>query len=128
MVRTRAQKIANIADAIPPLEVDGPDEGDLLVVGWGGTYGAITAAIQRVRRKGMSIAHAHLRYLNPLPRNTGAVLRRYKRVLVPEMNRGQLRQLLRAEFLLDLIGLNKVQGQPFLVEEIEEKVLEMTKS
>ena len=123
MVRTRAQKIANIAAAIPPLEVDGPEEGELLVVGWGGTYGAITSAIQRVRRQGGHVAHAHLRYLNPLPRNTGEVLRRYQKVLVPELNRGQLRLLLRAEFLLDVVGLNKVQGQSFLVEEIEEKIL-----
>ncbi len=127
MVSTRAQKIANIADAIPLLEVDGPEQADLLVVGWGGTYGAITAAVQRVRRQGVQVAHAHLRYLNPLPRNTGAVLRRYRHVLVPEMNRGQLRLLLRAEFLLDLVGLNKLQGQPFRVEEIEAKVMELMK-
>ena len=126
MVRTRAQKIANIADAIPLLEVDRPDEGELLVVGWGSTYGAITNAVNRVRRLGRSVAHAHLRYLNPLPRNMGEVLRRYRKVLVPELNRGQLRLLLRAAYLVDAVGLNKVQGRPFLVTEIEDKILEMT--
>jgi 2-oxoglutarate ferredoxin oxidoreductase subunit alpha len=125
MVQTRAQKIANIAQAIPLLDVDGPDEGDLLVVGWGGTYGAIAAAVQNARKLGLSVGHAHLRYLNPMPSNTGEVMRRYKKILVPELNRGQLRTLLRAEFLVDAVGLNKVQGQPFLVGEIEVKIREI---
>jgi 2-oxoglutarate ferredoxin oxidoreductase subunit alpha len=125
MVRVRAQKIANIAREIPELAVDGPGSGELLVVGWGGTHGAILSAVQRARRAGLSVAHAHLRYLNPLPRNTGDVLRRYKRVLVPELNAGQLRLLLRAAFLVDVVGLNKVQGRPFLVSEIEAKVAEL---
>jgi 2-oxoglutarate ferredoxin oxidoreductase subunit alpha len=125
MVRTRAQKIANIANEIPLLEVNGPPEGDLLVIGWGGTYGAIVSAVQRAQRKGYKVAQAHLRYLNPMPRNTGEVLKRYKRVLVPELNAGQLRLLLRAEFLVDAIGLNKIQGRPFLVSEIEEKIAEV---
>jgi 2-oxoglutarate ferredoxin oxidoreductase subunit alpha len=128
MVRTRAQKIANVADAIPALEVDGPAEGDLLVVGWGSTYGAIAAAARQARTQGRSVAHAHLRYLNPMPRNTGEVLRRYRNVLVAELNRGQLRLLLRAEFLVDAVGLNKVQGQPFLVSEIDDRIREMTKA
>jgi 2-oxoglutarate ferredoxin oxidoreductase subunit alpha len=122
MVRTRAQKIANIANEIPLLEVNGPPEGDLLVIGWGGTYGAIVSAVQRAQHKGYSVAQAHLRYLNPMPRNTGEVLKRYRKVLVPELNAGQLRLLLRGEFLVDAIGLNKVQGRPFLVSEIEEKI------
>jgi 2-oxoglutarate ferredoxin oxidoreductase subunit alpha len=122
MVRTRAQKIANIAKEIPLLEVNGPKEGDLLVIGWGGTYGAIATAIQRAQRKGYCVAQAHLRYLNPMPSNTGEVLKHYKKVLVPELNAGQLRWLLRAEFLVDAIGLNKIQGRPFLVSEIEEKI------
>jgi 2-oxoglutarate ferredoxin oxidoreductase subunit alpha len=123
MVQTRAQKIANIAEAIPTLEVDGPASGELLVVGWGGTYGAITAAVRRCRRRGLNVARAHLRHLNPLPRNLGDVLRRYQRVLVPELNRGQLLRLLRAEFLVDAVGLNKTRGQPFLVHEIEDAIL-----
>jgi 2-oxoglutarate ferredoxin oxidoreductase subunit alpha len=122
MVMTRAQKIANIALDIPELTVTGPSEGDLLVIGWGGTYGSIVTAVQRAQRKGLSVAHAHLRYLSPMPRNTGEVLKRYKRVLVPELNRGQLLMLLRAEFLLDAVGLNKIQGRPFLVSEIEEAI------
>jgi 2-oxoglutarate/2-oxoacid ferredoxin oxidoreductase subunit alpha len=125
MVRTRAQKVANVANEIPPLEVVGPAEGDLLVIGWGGTYGSLLTAAQRCQRKGLKVAHAHLRYLNPMPRNTGEVLKRYKKVLVPELNGGQLRLLLRAQFLVDAAGYNKVQGKPFLVSEIEAKIEEM---
>jgi 2-oxoglutarate ferredoxin oxidoreductase subunit alpha len=127
MVRTRAQKIANIAQEIPELSVTGPAEGDLLVVGWGGTYGSILTAVQRAQRKGLKVAHAHLRYLNPMPRNTAAVLKRYRKVLVPELNCGQLRMLLRSEHLIDAIGLNKVMGQPFHVGEIEEKIEELVR-
>jgi 2-oxoglutarate ferredoxin oxidoreductase subunit alpha len=126
MVHTRAQKVANIADALPLLEPDGPDTAELLVLGWGSTYGAVATAVRRAREEGRKVAHAHLRYLNPLPRNTGAVLRRYPQVLVPEMNCGQLRQFLRAEFLVDAVGLNKVQGQAFAATEIAEKIRQMT--
>jgi len=125
MVKTRARKIANIADDIPELAVNGPAEGDLLVIGWGGTYGSILSAVQRAQRNGSKVASAHLRYLNPMPKNTGDVLKRYKKVLVPELNSGQLRMLLRAGFLVDAVGLNKVQGRPFLVSEIEKKITEM---
>ena len=125
MIKTRAEKIANIADDIPELSVLGPAEGDLLVIGWGGTYGAITTAVQRCQRKGHNVAAAHLRYLNPMPRNTGEVIKRYKKVLVPELNCGQLRLLLRSMFLVDAVGLNKVQGRPFLVSEIEETIAQM---
>jgi 2-oxoglutarate ferredoxin oxidoreductase subunit alpha len=125
MVRLRAEKIARIADDIPELAVDGPSEGDLLVVGWGGTFGAITTAVHRARSKGRNVAHAHLRYLNPLPRNTGTVLRSYQKVLVPELNAGQLLRLLRSDFLIDAVGMNKVQGRPFLVSEIEGTIEQM---
>jgi 2-oxoglutarate/2-oxoacid ferredoxin oxidoreductase subunit alpha len=125
MIRTRAQKIANIANEIPLLEVAGPADGDLLVIGWGGTYGAITAAVQRAQAKGQKVAQAHLRYLNPMPKNTAEVLKRYKKVLVPELNAGQLLLLLRGMFLVDAVGLNKVQGRPFLVSEIEAKIDEV---
>jgi 2-oxoglutarate ferredoxin oxidoreductase subunit alpha len=125
MTKVRAQKVANIAEEIPELAVAGPAEGDLLVVGWGGTYGAIRTAVERSQRKGMRVAHAHLRYLNPMPRNTPAVLKRYRKVLVPELNGGQLRWLLRAKYLVDAEGLNKVQGRPFLVSEIEERIAQM---
>jgi 2-oxoglutarate ferredoxin oxidoreductase subunit alpha len=125
MVKTRAQKIANIAKEIPELTVNGPAEGDLLVIGWGGTYGSTITAAQRAQRKGYKVAQAHLRYLNPMPKNTGEVLKRYKKVLVPELNAGQLRMLLRAQFLVDAVGLNKIQGRPFLVSEIEQKIEEL---
>ncbi len=125
MVRTRAQKIANIANDIPPLSVVGKDEGELLVIGWGGTHGSILSAVQRAQRKGCKVSCAHLRYLNPMPKNTGEVLKRFKKVLVPELNSGQLRLLLRGTFLVDAAGLNKVQGRPFLVSEIEDKIAQM---
>jgi 2-oxoglutarate ferredoxin oxidoreductase subunit alpha len=127
MVQIRAKKIANIAEAIPALEVTGPAQGDLLVIGWGGTYGAILTAVERCIRKGQKVAHAHLRYLNPMPKNTGEVLKKYKKVLVPELNAGQLRMLLRSQFLVDAVGLNKIQGKPFLVSEIENKIAELLK-
>jgi 2-oxoglutarate ferredoxin oxidoreductase subunit alpha len=122
MVRIRAQKVANIANEIPPLSVNGPEEGDLLVIGWGGTFGSITTAVNRARRKGLKVASAHLRYLNPMPKNTGEVLKRYKRILVPELNCGQLLLLLRGRYLVDAVGLNKIQGKPFLVSEIESEI------
>src|SRR5262249_5036128 len=125
MVKTRAKKIANIANEIPELEVVGPASGDLLVLGWGGTHGAILSAVQRSLRKGLKVACAHLRYLNPFPRNTEAVIRRYKKILVPELNAGQLRMLLRSMFLVDAQGLDKIQGRPFLVSEIEQKIEQM---
>jgi 2-oxoglutarate ferredoxin oxidoreductase subunit alpha len=128
MVRTRAQKIANIAQAIPELTVMGPPEGDLLVLGWGGTYGSIVTACQRAQHKGLKVAHAHLRYLNPMPRNTGEVLKCYRKVLVPELNGGELRLLIRSTYLIDAVGLNKVQGKPFLVSEIEAKIEELLRS
>jgi 2-oxoglutarate ferredoxin oxidoreductase subunit alpha len=127
MVDLRAAKIAGIANDIPEIEVDGPDEGDVLVVGWGGTYGALATAVHRAQRAGKAVAHAHVRYLNPLPRNLGDVLKRYRRVLVAELNRGQLLYFLRANYLVDAVGLNKVQGKPFLVSEVTEKIDELLK-
>jgi 2-oxoglutarate ferredoxin oxidoreductase subunit alpha len=112
MVRLRAQKVANIAADIPELEVDDPDGASLLVLGWGGTYGPITAGVRRLRKEGKPVAQAHLTHLNPFPRNTGDVLRSYDRVLVPEMNLGQLLKLVRAEFLVDAVGFNQVRGLP----------------
>jgi 2-oxoglutarate/2-oxoacid ferredoxin oxidoreductase subunit alpha len=116
MVRLRAEKIAGIARDIPPVEVDDPDGlggADLLVLGWGSTYGAIQAAVTAVRSTGHRVAHAHLRYLNPFPSNLGQVVAAYDKVLIPEVNLGQLRKLVRAEFLVDAQGLNKVNGLPF---------------
>src|SRR5205823_14141411 len=114
MVRTRAQKIENIAKVIPDLEVTGPADAELLVAGWGGTYGSITTAVERCRKRGLKVAQAHFRYLNPMPKNAAAVLKRFKKVLVPEQNAGQLVWLLRAKYLAPAEGLNKVQGRPFL--------------
>jgi 2-oxoglutarate ferredoxin oxidoreductase subunit alpha len=119
MTRLRAQKVAGIASDIPELEVDDPDgSASVLVLGWGGTYGPIAAACRRVRLGGRQIAHAHLRHLNPFPRNTGEVLRRYERVLIPEMNLGQLLKLVRAEFLVDAVGYNRVTGLPLRAAEV----------
>jgi 2-oxoglutarate ferredoxin oxidoreductase subunit alpha len=115
----RQAKIAGIAGDIPPLEGHGPAEGDLLVLGWGSTYGAIRSAVERLQSKGASIAHAQLRYLNPLPANTGEVVSSYKRVLIPEVNLGQLSMLIRARFLIDAIGYNRVRGKPFRIAELE---------
>jgi 2-oxoglutarate ferredoxin oxidoreductase subunit alpha len=114
MVRLRQSKVDGIARAIPPLEVDDPaGDARVLVLGWGSTYGPIGAACRRVRREGLSIAQAHLRHLNPFPANTGEVLRGYQRVVVPEMNLGQLALLLRGRYLVDVIGYNRVRGLPF---------------
>ncbi|MGJ8635673.1 MAG: 2-oxoacid:acceptor oxidoreductase subunit alpha [Phycisphaerales bacterium] len=124
MVRTRAEKVARAADSIPLLEVDGAESGDTLVLGWGGTYGSITTAVRELRNKGHQVSSAHLQYLNPFPSNTEQVLRSFKRIIIPEINLGQLSVLIRSKFLIDTVGINIVKGQPFkvgtLVEEIEE--------
>jgi len=122
IVRVRADKVRGIADFIPELEVTGPEQGDLLVLGWGGTYGAIRAAVEQVRDEGLDVAYAHLRYLNPFPRNLGNVLGRYKQVLVPELNLGQLAMLVQAHFPVRVIKLNKVQGCPFQIREVANKI------
>jgi 2-oxoglutarate ferredoxin oxidoreductase subunit alpha len=123
MSRLRAEKVARIAQDIPPLEVEGDAGAELLVVGWGSTYGAIRAALGRINAGHRKVAHAHLRYLNPFPANTEDVLRRYRKILCPEMNLGQLSLLLRAKYILDVRPYTKVQGQPFKAKEIELAVL-----
>jgi 2-oxoglutarate ferredoxin oxidoreductase subunit alpha len=120
MVRVRAQKVAGIAADIPELAVDEEGGEELLVLSWGGTYGPVAAGVRRVRRDGGKVAHAHLNYLNPFPRNTGDVVRRYDKILVPEMNLGQLLKLVRAEFLVDAVGYNRVRGLPFRSSELAE--------
>jgi 2-oxoglutarate ferredoxin oxidoreductase subunit alpha len=122
MINTRAQKVANIAKELPPQKIDGPASGDLLVVSWGGTYGACATAVHNVQAKGKAVSHVHLRYLNPLPKDLGDILKRFKKVLIPELNLGQLRTIIRANYLIDAIGLNKVQGKPFSVGEVVEKM------
>jgi 2-oxoglutarate ferredoxin oxidoreductase subunit alpha len=125
MVRLRAAKIAGIANDIPDVEVEGDaDDAELLVLGWGSTWGAIDGGMNRVRARGHKIAHAHLRHLNPFPRNLAGVLQRYPKVLVPEMNLGQLSRLVRAEFLVDARSVSKVQGTPFTAGELENAILD----
>jgi 2-oxoglutarate ferredoxin oxidoreductase subunit alpha len=120
MTDLRAQKVAGIANDIPDLTVSGPDRGDLLILGWGSTYGSLRTAAERLQRQGQAVAHAQLRYLNPFPRNLGDVLSSYRRVLIPEINTGQLRLLVRGRFLVDAVGLNRVRGKPFPVPEVEQ--------
>jgi 2-oxoglutarate/2-oxoacid ferredoxin oxidoreductase subunit alpha len=114
----RQAKVARIADDIPPLDVFGPDRGDLLILGWGSTYGAIRSAVERLQAQGRSVAHAHMRHLNPFPANTEKVLRSYRKVLLPEVNLGQLLLLIRGQFLIDVEGYNRVRGKPFTIAEI----------
>jgi 2-oxoglutarate ferredoxin oxidoreductase subunit alpha len=123
MTHLRAAKVARIAEDIPELEVDDPDgDAKLLVLGWGSSYGAITAGVRRIRSRGLKVAYAHFVHLNPLPRNTGDVVRRYEKVLIPEMNLGQLARIIRSEFLVDAISAPKVQGQPLLAHEVEDEI------
>jgi 2-oxoglutarate ferredoxin oxidoreductase subunit alpha len=125
MTRLRAEKVARIANDIPLADVDDPGGADLVVCSWGGTWGAATAAVRRVRARDKQIAHVHLRHLNPFPRNLGDVLRSYRTVLVPELNMGQLARLLRAEYLVDAQSYTRIAGIPFRAAELEAKILEM---
>ena len=125
MVRIRAAKVEGIAQDIPDIVPSGDPDGDLLVVAWGSTHGSITAAVRTLREKGHRIGHVHLRHLNPLPGNLGSVLQRYKKVIVPELNMGQLLWVLRAKYLVDAIGYNKIQGRPFKQSELERKFEEL---
>jgi 2-oxoglutarate ferredoxin oxidoreductase subunit alpha len=123
MVQERAEKIARLADIIPPQFVHGPQEGDLLVVGWGSTYGAIRSAVRHLQKQGHAVSHAHIHYLNPFPKNLGDILSRFDRILVPEMNMGQLIILLRGKYgTHNFIPFSKVQGRPFTIKEVTEKI------
>ncbi|MEZ4791864.1 MAG: 2-oxoacid:acceptor oxidoreductase subunit alpha [Flavobacteriales bacterium] len=129
MVKLRAEKVARIADRFKPIRLDsGPPEGEVLIVGWGSTYGSIRTAALEMQAEGHSVAHVHLRHLFPFNKGLGPLLKKYRKVLLPEMNSGQLRQLLRAEFLVDIQGLNKIQGLPFTSAEIKEAVLSLQRS
>ncbi len=129
MSRTRADKIAGIADDIPSLGIEvGEESGKLLVLGWGSTYGAIREAVQRSRDRGLSVSHAHLKYINPFPKNLGEVLARFERVLIPEMNLGQLVKLIRSQYLVPAESYPKIQGQPFKIDEIEDRIRQMMES
>jgi len=127
MCELRQEKIDRIADFIPPQEVFGPEKGDVLVLSWGGTYGACRTAVTRAQAAGTSVAHAQLRYLNPFPSNFEEVLNNYDKVLIPELNLGQLKTLIQAKYLVECIGLNKVKGRPFTIVEIEQRIEELTR-
>jgi 2-oxoglutarate ferredoxin oxidoreductase subunit alpha len=120
MTQLRAQKVAGVK--VPDQEVDHQEGADVLVLSWGGTYGPVHAGVRRVRAGGGKVAHAHLRWLNPFPANLGDVLKSYDRVLIPEMNLGQLLQLVRARYLVDAVGYNRVTGKPFKAGEIADAI------
>ena len=129
MVRMREAKVEKIADHIPEQTIEvGTDKGKLLILGWGSTFGAIKSAVITARSKGYDVSHAHLRYINPLPKNLGEILYNYEQVLIPEMNTGQLIKVIRDKYLLPAVGLNKIQGMPFAAEEIAMKIEEMLKN
>jgi 2-oxoglutarate ferredoxin oxidoreductase subunit alpha len=125
MVILGAEMVQRVAESIPDLEVDGPDAGKLLVLGWGSTLGAITGAVGLARQEGLEVSRIHLRHLNPFPRNLHDILRRFDRVLVPEMNMGQLAFLLRGRYLVDVVSQTKVQGKPFFRSDILDKIKEL---
>ncbi len=128
MIELRKQKIEGIADSYPPIEVDGPDSGELLVVGWGGTKGSITAAIEEVRADGLAVSQIHLRHLNPFPNDLGEVLSRFTKVLLPELSDGHLAMLLRAKFLIDIQVINKIEGMPFKISELTDAIRDLYKA
>jgi 2-oxoglutarate ferredoxin oxidoreductase subunit alpha len=125
MTELREAKVAGIVQDVPDLEVHGPASGKLLVLGWGSTSGAITGAVNLARRQGLEVSRAHLRFLNPFPANLGEVLSRFERVLVPEMNSGQLSFILRGRFLKDVVSLTKVEGKPFYRHEIVTRIQQL---
>ena len=125
MVKLRTEKIKRMVNDIPDLKVDGNEKGELLVLGWGSTYGTIKDAVLKARNNGLTVSQAHLRYLNPMPKNTGEVLKNFKKVLIPEINLGQLARLIRSEYLLSVEQLNLVRGLPFKVNDILGKITEL---
>ena len=125
MVRLRQRKIEAVTQSIPDAEVYGDDSGEVLVIGWGGPYGAIRSAVKKMRANGKSVSHLHLRHLNPFPKNLGEILLKYNKVLVPELNLGQLASVLRSKFLIDIESFNKIAGKPFITSEIMSKIEEL---
>jgi len=125
MVLTRAEKVARIANDIPDVEIFGEPDGRLLVIGWGSTYGAITSAVEEMQKSGKAVSSIHLRYLNPFPSNLGEILGRFDRVLIPELNLGQLAMLLRARYLVPAVSFPKVKGKPFKISELTAKMNEL---
>ena len=126
MVKTREAKVDRIADYIPLQTLDsGPEKGDVLVLGWGSTYGAIKSAVMELQAQGKQVAHAHLRHMRPFPRNLGDMLHRYKKVLIPEINNGQLIKIIRDKYLVDAVGYNKIKGVPITRSELETAIMEL---
>jgi 2-oxoglutarate ferredoxin oxidoreductase subunit alpha len=125
MCRLRQEKVGRVADFVPELKVDGPESGKLLVLSWGGVFGAVLSAVNRCREKGRDVAHLHLRYLNPFPKDLGDLLSRYETVLIPELNFGHLAHLIRAKYLIAPVSHSKVKGRPFSISEVEEKIEEL---
>lgn len=126
MVKIRQEKVDKIADYVPEQKLDsGPEKGKILVLGWGSTYGAIKSAVYELFMQGHAIAHAHIRYLRPLPKNLGNLLRNYEQVLIPEINNGQLIKIIRDQYLVDAKGYNKVMGTPITKGELVAKLKEM---
>jgi 2-oxoglutarate ferredoxin oxidoreductase subunit alpha len=125
MVELRKEKVEKIADDIPPAEVIGEKEGDLLLLSWGSTFGAAKTAYDKLRVEGKKLSFVHLRYLHPFPKNLGEILYNFKRIFIPEMNMGQLKTIIQSTFIVPVIGMNKVQGTPFKAIEIEEKIHEL---
>jgi len=123
MIRLRNKKVEAVSDIVPDVVPFGDDSGDILVIGWGSTYGAIRTAVERLRDEGKSVSHIQLRYINPLPKNLGDILLKYKKIIVPELNMGQLNSILRSRFLINSIGLNKIKGKPLTVEEVYNKII-----
>lgn len=128
MIELRKQKVEGIANSLPPLEINGPDSGELLVLGWGGTKGSITAAVEEVRKDGLDVSQVHLRHLNPFPNDLGDVLKSFKKVLLPELSDGHLALLLRAKYLVDIQMLNKIEGQPFKIIELTDAITKLYKA
>lgn len=125
MIKLREQKIQNVKNDIPDLAVQGDAEGELLVLGWGGTYGAIKEAVDKVTRRGLKVSQAHLKYIHPMPKNTKEVLSKFKKILIPEINLGQLAKIIRSEFLIDVLQYNLVRGLPFRSSDIENQIVEI---
>jgi 2-oxoglutarate ferredoxin oxidoreductase subunit alpha len=126
MVETRAAKVAGMVRDMPATRIVGPANGELLLLSWGGTFGAVAEARSEAEARGLSVAHVHLRYLNPLPADLGEILTHYRIVLVPELNLGQLAKILREAYLREVVSLPKVQGKPFMVSELVDRILELT--
>jgi 2-oxoglutarate ferredoxin oxidoreductase subunit alpha len=125
MVELRKEKIERVVDDIPPIEVVGEKEGDLLILSWGSTYGAAKTAYDKLRDEGYTMSFAHLRYIHPFPKNLGEIIYNFKRIFIPEMNMGQLKTIIQSTYMVPVIGMHKVQGKPFKAIEIEYKILEL---